>query len=171
MQYFSSMLKIEITDKDEETVRIPTIDFLDQKTLQSWLEGRKLIFRLGERFFLRLQYYTSFFIITSIASQIFGFCVLANLVSTDIMSTAGWISFTCNIVPLNIIVLIILIPSAYINEEIRSQVKSLMRVREVYQRIVRDEVMFKDNPTYITNTIQQLAIRKLRAATKDLKGE
>ena len=33
MQYFSSMLKIEITDKDQETVRVPTVDFLDQKTL------------------------------------------------------------------------------------------------------------------------------------------
>ena len=120
MRYISSMLQIDITDKDKETVRIPTIDFLDTKSLQTWLEARKLIFKIGERFSIRLQYYETFFIVTCICSQIFLIGVLANLISADIMSTAAWTSFTCNIVPLNIIILSSLIPSAYINEEVNT---------------------------------------------------
>ena len=120
MRYISSMLQIDITDKDKETVRVPTIDFFDKKSLQTWLEARKLIFKIGERFSLRLQYYESFFIITCICSQIFVLGVLANLISADIMSTPAWFSFTCNIVPLNILILLSLIPSAYVNEEINT---------------------------------------------------
>ena len=106
-----------------------------------------------------------------ICSQIFYFAILANLLSIDIMSTAAWISFTCTIIPLNIIILIILIPNAYINEEINNQITSLMRVREVYQRIIRDQDIIRENPVYLTNRIQQIAVRKLRNATKNLKGE
>ena len=40
-------------------------------------------------------------------------------------------------------VLIILIPSAYLNEEINTQIKTLLRVREVYQRLVRDDDILK----------------------------
>ena len=72
-------------------------------------------------------------------SQCFIFGVLAHLISTDVMSTVSWISFACNILPMNIMVLIILIPSAYLNEEINTQIKTLLRVREVYQRLVRDD--------------------------------
>ena len=46
----TSAVSIELIDKDSETVRLPTIDFLDRKSLQMWLEARKLIFKIGERF-------------------------------------------------------------------------------------------------------------------------
>ena len=135
------------------------------------MEARKLIFKIGERYSIRLQYYTSFFMVICICSQIFYFAILANLLSIDIMSTAAWISFSCTIIPLNIIILIILVPNAYINEEINNQITSLMRVREVYQRIIRDQDIIRENPVYLTNRIQQIAVRKLRNATKNLKGE
>ena len=97
--------------------------------------------------------------------------VLADLVSAEIMSTPAWISFICYTIPLNIIVLVVITPSAYLNDEISTQTKTLMKVREVYQRLVRDNDILRDSPNVIDSRIHQIAIRKLRKETRHLKGE
>ena len=44
-------------------------------------------------------------------------------------------------------------------------------MREVYQRIVRDKGILRANTYHITNRIQQIAVKELKAKTKNLNGE
>ena len=47
----------------------------------------------------------------------------------------------------------------------------MTRLREIYQRLVRDPQLLKDNPVRIQNRIQQLGVKMLRRQTADLTGE
>lgn len=70
-----------------------------------------------------------------------------------------------------VLVLMVLLPNSYLNEEMMWQIKRMTRLREVYQRLVRDPQILKDNPVRIQNRIQQLGVKMLRTATADLTGE
>ena len=67
--------------------------------------------------------------------------------------------------------MMILLPNSYLNKEMQLQIKKLLKIREVYQRILRDDEFIKANPVNIPNRIQQLGLKQLRLATKDLTGD
>lgn len=48
----------------------------------------------------------------------------------------------------------VLLPNSYLNEEMMWQIKRMTRLREIYQRLVRDPQLLKDNPVRIQNRIQ-----------------
>ena len=50
MRQASYALELDFHSKDEVSVRMPTINFLDRESLLSWLEARKLILETGSRF-------------------------------------------------------------------------------------------------------------------------
>ena len=67
--------------------------------------------------------------------------------------------------------MMILFPNSFLNEEMMLQIKKLLKIREVYQRLLRDDEFLKANPVNIPNRIQQLGLKQLRLATKDLQGD
>ena len=55
---------------------------------------------------------------------------------------------------LGVFVFMILMPNAYLNQEMEWQIKRLLKIKQVYQRIIRDDGMLKANPITINNRIQ-----------------
>merc|ERR1712151_403587 len=55
MRWLSNSLETDFIKKDELTVRFPTINFMDKKSLLSWLEARRIVVEAGQRFQLRIQ--------------------------------------------------------------------------------------------------------------------
>ena len=98
MRFISCSLKIKSTGKNSHQIKLPTLNFLDTESLETWLEARKIVSQLGKRFQIRLQYYTSFFIMLCITSQVFLFGILGNLIEGSVFSYAAWISFLVHII-------------------------------------------------------------------------
>ena len=94
---------------------------------------------------------------------IFLFATASGLgLSFNVLTVEQWISFGILFVYLGIFVFMFLMPNAYLNQEMEWQIKRLLKVKTVYQRIIRDEGMLKANPITINNRIQQLALMLLR---------
>ena len=49
--------------------------------------------------------------------------------------------------------------------------KRLIKIQEIYQRLVSDKRIFRINSVTLDSRIQYLAIDQLKDATKHLKGE
>ena len=58
---------------------MPVINFLDKESLLSWLEGRRLVLDIGARFQVRIQYYSSYFMVIFIAMTVYFFMVATGL--------------------------------------------------------------------------------------------
>ena len=71
---------------------------------------------------------------------------------------------------LGTLVMMSLIPTSYLNEEMMWQIKRLTRIRETYNHIVRDDQLIRANPASVQNRIQRIGLTMLRDATKDLEG-
>ena len=99
---------------------------------------RKLILEMGERYQIRIQIYTSYFILLCTIMLIFIFGVLSGAVDSEILSLESWISFSMFTAYLFISCLAILLKTSYLNREIFIQMRFLIRRREIYSRLVRD---------------------------------
>ena len=82
--------------------------------------------------------------------------------SFSVLNIEQWVSFSILFVYLGTFVFMFLMPNAYLNQEMEWQIKRLLKVKTVYQRIIRDDGMLKANPITINNRIQQLALMLLR---------
>ena len=60
-------------------LKMPVINFLDKESLLSWLEGRRLVLDIGARFQVRIQYYSSYFMVIFIAMTVYFFMVATGL--------------------------------------------------------------------------------------------
>merc|ERR1712113_104913 len=98
---------------------MPVLNFMDTRSLLTWLETRKLILEMGERFQVRIQLYTSYYILVCAASLLFIFAVMSGIVESDILTIEQWISFKIYTAFLLISCLIIMLPTAYLNKEIQ----------------------------------------------------
>ena len=65
----------------------------------------------------------------------------------------------------------ILLPSSYTNKQTQYQMRRLIFVRDVYQRIVRDPRLLKSSPVMHDTKFARLAIKLLKDATKDENPE
>lgn len=50
MRQLSSCLELDFNIKDRITVRMPTLNFMDTSSMLTWLEARKLVLEIGQRF-------------------------------------------------------------------------------------------------------------------------
>ena len=99
------------------------------------------------------------------------FALGSKLIDSDIMTTKSWIIFGIHAAFLTTSLLAVLLPSSYINRQSEWQIERLLRLREIYQRIVRDVRTLEQNPKRLSTKIQRLSVTLLRNATSDLTGE
>ena len=66
------------------------------------------------------------------------FAMGSGLIKSDILSIKAWIVIGVHAGFLTVILLGILLPTSYINKQTMWQMKRLIFLREVYQRIIRD---------------------------------
>ena len=116
MKKLSESLEFEFYKKDATSVRLPVINFLDTQTLISWLEARRIILEIGYRFQLRVQTYISYFIVIDAVMLTLLFALGSGIISDDIMSEKTWIIFGIHAVFLTTALLIVLLPTAYVNK-------------------------------------------------------
>ena len=138
MTSLSNCLEIDFHKKDSVSIRLPTINFFDPQSLQSWLEARKIVLDIGQRFQIRMMWYVSLFIILAAIMLTFIFAAEMGFIDKDLLNTEQWILFWVYAAILTLSCFIILLPYSYINKQTQYQMKRLIFVREVYQRIVRD---------------------------------
>jgi len=50
MRYVSGSLELDFHTKDVTGIRFPTLNFMDTQSLLTWLETRKMVLEMGERF-------------------------------------------------------------------------------------------------------------------------
>ena len=50
MRQLSSCLELNFHTKDRTTVRMPTLNFMDTSSMMTWLEARKIVLEMGQRF-------------------------------------------------------------------------------------------------------------------------
>ena len=62
MRQVSNSIELDFLKKDKTEVRMPTLNFMDKKSLMTWLEARKLVLTTGSRFQIRIQYYVTYYI-------------------------------------------------------------------------------------------------------------
>ena len=131
---------------------MPVINFLDIESLLSWLEARRLVLETGARFQVRIQYYTSYYLAIFIVMTIFFFAVASGLgLSFSILTVPQWVCFSCFYLFFVVFIFMILTPNAYLNKEMHWQIKRLLKIKQVYQRIIRDDKVLKTNPVQILN--------------------
>jgi len=171
MKWVSNALEMNLEQKNEDTVRMATLNFMDKQSLLTWLEARKICLETGARFQFRIQIYVTYFIGILVLMLIWWFAVFSGFVSFHTLTTEQWVSFTCWSILILCMVMMILLPNSYLNEEMMWQIKRMIKLREVYQRLVRDPEMLKMNPVRIQNRIQQMGVKMLRKATADLQGD
>ena len=71
-------------------------------------------------------------------SLVFLFAVGSDLVSYTIMPHEFWVPFILSVAYYGTLCMAILLPTSYLNKQSQYQMKRLMKIREIYQRIVRD---------------------------------
>ena len=96
-------------------MRLPVVNFLDTKTLLSWLAARKIILDLGNRFQIRVQIFISYFIAIDAVMLLILFGMVSGFISGDVMTKNAWIVLTVHASILTTILLGILLPSSYVN--------------------------------------------------------
>ena len=77
------------------------------------------------------------------------FCVLAGIISHTILDWEQWIFILIMMLILCTLVMMSLIPTSYLNEEMMWQIKRLTRIRETYNHIVRDNQLIRANPSSV----------------------
>ena len=167
MKSLSNSLEIDFNKKDSVSIRLPTINFFDPQSLQSWLEARKVVLDIGSRFQIRMMFYVSTCIIIAALMIALIFAVEMGFIHKELMNTEQWILFWVNTAILTLACFTILLPSSYINKQTQYQMKRLIFIKEVYQRIVRDQRILRSNPNTLETKFTRLAIKMLRNATKD----
>ena len=153
MQRLSQSLEFDFHKKDSISIRLPVINFLESKSLLSWLAARKIMLDMGFRFELRVQAFISFYIIADAIMLLLLFALGSGFTSGDFMSTKAWIILAVHASILTTLLLIVMLPSSYINKQTQFQMKRLIFLKEVYQWIVRDKNILQQNPKRLDTKI------------------
>ena len=132
MEKLSQCLEFDFHTKDHVSVRMPTINSLDTQSLLSWLKARRLILELGSRFSTRVQMYVSYYILVDAILLILIFAVGSGLIESQILSVKAWIFIAIHAILLTTCLLLILLPSSYVNMQTKYQMKRLIFLKEVY---------------------------------------
>ena len=87
MQKLSHSLEFDFHCKDNISVRMPTINFLDTQSLLSWLKARKLTLELGSRFQMRVQLYISYYILIDAIMLVLLFGLGSGFIDSNVLSS------------------------------------------------------------------------------------
>ena len=115
MRLLSESLEINFQSKNGENIRLPSINFIDPKSMTAWMEARKIVLDTGSRFIYRIQYYLSTYMV--IAALGTGFCIAYMMGYIKIkLSLELWICIITVLAVLDVYVLLVLWPYSYVNE-------------------------------------------------------
>ena len=81
------------------------------------------------------------------------FALASGFIDGSIMTTKAWIVLAVHASLLTPILLGILLPSSYVNQQTNYQIKRLIFLKEVYQWIVRDQSIVKQNPKRLNTRV------------------
>ena len=116
MEKLSNSLEFDFHKKNSITVRLPTINFLDPRSLLTWLEARKVVLELGARFQKRVHIYTTYWLVITASLLFLLFAVINGYVDHTILSTQQWIVIGIHATFLTIVCTAILLPTSYVNK-------------------------------------------------------
>lgn len=146
------------------------MNFMEPKTMTAWIEARKLILDIGSRFIVRIQYYLSTYLAIAGLGSLFVVGYLSGYIKVKI-SLEVWICVGTILAVLDVYVLLVLWPYSYVNEQTRYQVKRLVFLKGVLQRIIRDEDMLVSNVNRIRQLVTKRAVAYLQAQTADIEDK
>ena len=86
MEKLSNSLEFDFHKKDSISVRLPTINFLDPRSLLTWLEARKIILEMGIRFQKRVHIYVTYWIMITAVLLSLLFAALNEFIDPNILS-------------------------------------------------------------------------------------
>ena len=117
MRQLSKSLE-SLNSKSGVDLKLPIINFMDKESLLSWLEARRLVLEIGGRFQVRIQYYSSYFLIIFIMMTVFIFMAASGLgIDMSYLTIPKWALFGTMYAYLTVFVIMILLPNAYLNKE------------------------------------------------------
>ena len=68
LNQLSNSLELDFETKDDTTIKFPTINFCDERSLATWIEARRLSFALGARYVQRIHCFVLIFLIMAMFS-------------------------------------------------------------------------------------------------------
>ena len=126
MRYMSNSLELDFKLKNKVTVRLPTLNFVDRQSLVTWLEARRLVLDTGKRFTTRIHYYVTYYLLICACMLLFIFAIVTTLIHHENLNLAQWVSFGLSTTVLTISMLLVLVPTSYLNTEMEHQIKRLI---------------------------------------------
>ena len=94
--------------------------------------ARKLTLELGSRFSTRVQLYVSYYILIDTILLILLFALGSGFIDGSILSTKTWTLIGIHAILLTTSLLLILLPTSYVNQQTKYQMKRLIFLKEVY---------------------------------------
>ena len=144
MMLLSSSLEINFQLKNGNDVRLPTLNFIDPKTMTAWMEARKMVLNIGARFIIRIQFYLGVYLALAGLGTFFIVFVILGYVKVK-LTLVQWICISTIVGILDIYCVLIMFPYSYINEQSRWQLKRLLFLKSILQRITHDETLIGSN--------------------------
>ena len=117
MRYLSNCLELDFDRKNRTTVRFPTLNFIDRRSLLTWLQARTIILDTGRRFSLRIEYFFSYFIVMVSIALMFLFAVASAMISHEVFNTAQWIQFIATTAYFTGLIMLTLFSTSFLNVE------------------------------------------------------
>ena len=99
------------------------------------------------------------------------FGISAGFIKVGAIDDLSWIVIIWNTAIANYIVLLILYPLSYINEQSNIQIKSLIQYRELFKRLQLQDDILTAHPNTIKNKFFQSAVKEFLQRTVHLQGE
>jgi hypothetical protein len=123
-----------------------SLNYLDQPSLLSWLELRKLTFDMGKQYKMRLEYDMGCFIILCLVEGILLILKAFNYLDwAPFISTYHWILLLIHFLVHVMFAVPALISAARSNEQTAAQIAHFVRLRLILQRVVRDGRVLQSN--------------------------
>ena len=132
------------------------------------MEARKLVLDMGARFVIRIQFYLGVYLAMAGLGTFFIICLILGYIPLK-LTIIQWICLSLLVTILDIYVILIMFPYSYINEQSKWQLKRLVFIKSLLQRLTRDERLLGSNVKRIRQVIVQKAVTFLQKETADIK--
>ena len=118
IEILTESLELDFNQKNANSIRFPTLDFLCPCTILSWLEARKLSLTIGSKYQARIEIFLTYTLACCGLFLAFWFVVFSNFfgLTIEIMNTEQWINLFVKTVVLVYFCLAVLLPTSLINK-------------------------------------------------------
>jgi hypothetical protein len=134
--------------------------------MTSWLEARRLVAETGSRFSARIQIYVGIYLSLVGTGVALCFAAVSGYIDASSLTWPQWISLGAMLFVFVYICLAVMFPYAYVNEQSRYQVESLLELKAVMQRFMQDDRVIVSNPRRIRNQVLRKSILFLQSETR-----